>query len=271
VRSQAEPGNEWEGASAPVFPNFLAKYLILRGSDRMPAMEPIALAGTDAEDLPDVSLWYNPGHLPRAWIVHRVDVLPPLSSSDPREVWRRTTDVLYADGRPRNLRESAVVEADGWSPSPRREAETAGDRGSADATASCSGDATASGEPSCRIVRYEPSRVEIEARLDRPGLVVLADQFYPGWRLEVETLGRGAREVPILRTNRVMRAAWLPAGRHRLCYRYRPASLLAGACLSLLGWLGLAAIGLATALARRPRAPAARAPSRGTLGETKGT
>ncbi len=253
VRSQAEPGNEVEGMSAPVFPNLLAKYLILRGGDRMPAMEPIALGGTGAEDLLDVSLWHNPGHLPRAWIVDRVDVLPPLSSDDPREVWRRTTDVLYADGRPRNLRESAVVEADGWSPSPGREA------------------ATASGEPTCRIVRYEPSCVEIEARLDRPGLVVLADQFYPGWRLEVETAGRGTREVPILRTNRVMRAAWLPAGRHRLCYRYHPTSVLGGACLSALAWLALAAIGLATALAGRTRGPTAWAPSRGKLGETQGT
>jgi len=254
-------------APVPVVPNVLAKYLILRGSDRMPGMEPIALGGTDAEDLPDVSLWHNPGHLPRAWIVDRVDVLPPLSSDDPREVWRRTQDVLHetldSGVRPRNLRESGVVEADDWSPTPGREAETAGDLVSADAAASRG--------QSCRIVRYEPSRVEIEAQLDQPGLVVLGDQFYPGWRLEVETAGRATREVPILRTNRVMRGAWLPAGRHRLCYRYRPASIVCGACLSALGWLALAAIVLATALARRTRGAAAWTPSRGKVGETQGT
>jgi len=227
-RAQATAGDQ---APPPVVRGLLAKYLILRGADRMASMEPIPLDGTDAQGLVDVSLWHNPGHLPRAWVVDRVAVLPPLASNDPRDVWRRTTEVLYEDGRPRDLRESAVVEADGWSPSPGPAAET-------------------SGESSCRVVRYEPCRVEIEAQLHRPGLVVLADQSYPGWRLEVDTLGGGTREVPILRANRVMRGAWLPAGHHRLLYRYRPAGIAAGACLSLLAWLGLAAVGLATALPR---------------------
>ena len=64
--------------------------------------------------------------------------------------------------------------------------------------------------------------MEIAARLARPGLVVLADQFYPGWQAEVEGDGGPPRPVPILQTNRVMRGLWLPAGSHRLTFRYRP-------------------------------------------------
>jgi len=219
-----------------------AKYVILRASDRMPGLEPIELDQTEAEGLEDVSLWHNPGHLPRAWIVHQVDVLPPLGSNDPHEVWRRTEQVFYPAGRPRNLRESAVVEADGDTRS-IRDAETASDLGSAGVVVSL--------EESCRIVRYEPARVEVEADLKRAGLVVLCDQFYPGWRLEVDTQREGTREMPILRTNRVMRGAWLPAGCHRLSYRYRPASVLWGAWLSGLGWIGLGAIGTAGVVLRR--------------------
>jgi hypothetical protein len=98
---------------------------------------------------------------------------------------------------------------------------------------------------SCRVTRYEPSLVEIAARLGSPGLVILRDQFYPGWRLEVETAGQGWCEVPIVRTDQVMRGAWLPAGEHRLVYRYRPKSILWGAMLSGFAWIGLAVAAIA--------------------------
>jgi hypothetical protein len=99
--------------------------------------------------------------------------------------------------------------------------------------------------------------VEIEAKLTTPGLVVLADQFYPGWTLEVSSPGGPPQEAPILRTNRVMRGAWLPAGEHRLVYRYRPASFRWGAGISGAAWLVLAGIAAAMA-ARRVRACRAR-------------
>ena len=50
------------------------------------------------------------------------------------------------------------------------------------------------------VLRYEPQRVELRAKLDRPGLVILADTFYPGWRLTVD-----GRPAPILRANLLMR------------------------------------------------------------------
>ena len=92
------------------------------------------------------------------------------------------------------------------------------------------------------MVHYDPLRVEIEAELSGPGLVVLADQFYPGWQLDVVTEGQGTRRVPIVRTGGVMRGAWLEAGRHRLVYRYRPAGFFWGAAVSAIGWLVLGAI-----------------------------
>ena len=93
------------------------------------------------------------------------------------------------------------------------------------ATASYEGEA-------CRIAHFDPSRVEIEATLVEPGLVVLREQFYPGWRLEVQTAGEPPRSVPIERFDRVFRGVRLPAGEHRLIYTYRPASFLWGAVLS---------------------------------------
>jgi uncharacterized membrane protein YfhO len=69
---------------------------------------------------------------------------------------------------------------------------------------------------------------------------VLCDQFYPGWKLEVETEGQGRRNVEIERTNEVMRGCRLPAGRHQLIYRYRPVSFFIGAIVSGLSWLAIA-------------------------------
>ena len=72
------------------------------------------------------------------------------------------------------------------------------------------------------------------------GLVVLADQFYPGWCLEVSRAGEGARRVPIQRIHGVMRAAELPAGRHRLTFLFRPWLVYLGVVMSAAGWLALA-------------------------------
>ena len=215
----------------------------------------------------DASLWHNPSCLPRAWIVHDLEVLPPLASNHPAKMPARTEQVFYhADGRPRDLRRSAIVES---APCPLPTAccllPTAYCLPDANSRAPQQGAAQSQPprDESCRVVHYDPLRVEIEAELARPGLVVLCDQFYPGWKLQVETAGQGPRSVPILRTNRVMRGAWLPEGRHRLSYRYRPASVTWGAAISGLAWIGLiasaggrviraAARALAVQLARRP-------------------
>ena len=185
--------------------------------------------------LEDVSLWYNPKPLPRAWIVHQVDVAPPVDTNSPDDLWRRTAQALARD-----LRQSALVEEDG----------------SGGGTGLAAGPAVSTASERCEIVHCSPIHVEIEAELKRPGLVVLCDQFYPGWRLEVKTEGQGTRIVPILRANRVMRGARLPAGKHRLVYRYRPASFFWGAAASILGWLALGLFGVELLVTKTRRRPA---------------
>jgi len=202
-------------------------------------------------------VWTNPRHMPRAWIAEQVEVLPPLGRRDPAEPGRRTDLVLFPQGCPRDLRRSSVVETGAELP---RAASTSGDRPPTDEGASSG---TASADPPapqwCRLLHYDPLRVEIEAHLARPGLVVLCDQFYLGWQLEIQTAGCASRRLPILRTNRVMRGAWLPAGRHLLCYRYRPGSFFWGALASGIGWFALGTLWIAATagrcLRRRRRKP----------------
>ncbi|HYW81486.1 MAG TPA: hypothetical protein VE890_18010, partial [Thermoguttaceae bacterium] len=155
------PPRSTDGRPASFSHDALGKYVILPADKTLRGGQRIEV------DLPDVSLWYNPTHWPRAWVVDQ--------------------------------------------PNTR-----------------------------CRVVQEEPSRIEVEVALPQPGLVVLCDQFYPGWQLTVATDGGPSRAVEIERTNQTMRGVDLPAGHHRLTYRYRPESLFIGSLISGLAWLVLA-------------------------------
>jgi hypothetical protein len=175
--------------------------------------------------------------LPRAWIVHEVETLPPLPFPlRVEEVDARTRDVLYPGNKPRDFSRQAVVETS--DPLPTEFV------------------ATTPGSPeSCQITTYEPTRVVIEATLAQPGLVVLSDAWFPGWQATVRTSGATGTEttthMPILRTNRVFRGVWLPAGKHTLELRYRPASYVRGAAISSMSWAGLVMLWLASFSQRR--------------------
>ena len=162
--------------------------------------------------------------LPRAWIVHHLEVIPELASRAPGELRQRTEQVLFPGGQPRDWREVAVVEI--GEPLPMAltiRPPSADDR--------------------CRITHSDPQRVEIDAHLVTPGLLVLSDLHFPGWELSVETAGR-PRAEPILRTNRVMRGVLLPAGDHRLVFQYRPGSVYLGGAISLVTVVGVSIVAL---------------------------
>jgi hypothetical protein len=110
------------------------------------------------------------------------------------------------------------------------------------------------------IARHEPQRVELLVRLRQPGLVILTESFYPGWKLTID-----GQPAPILRANRMMRGAAVTGGEHRLVYVYDPWSLRIGCAVSVLGLtvLGVLAIRLlyrplrqATNRLQRPAEPA---------------
>ncbi|HEX9444832.1 MAG TPA: YfhO family protein [Candidatus Binatia bacterium] len=94
------------------------------------------------------------------------------------------------------------------------------------------------------ITRYENRVVEVDAFSDQPGILVLADSFYPGWRAYVD-----GREEEILRANLFFRGVAVQPGRHRVEFRYEPASFLIGLIVSMLT-LGGVVIG-SCALVRR--------------------
>jgi hypothetical protein len=97
------------------------------------------------------------------------------------------------------------------------------------------------------VLRDDPGGVELVARLKTPGLVVLADTYYPGWRLLVD-----GRPAEILRTNGAMRGAQVGAGEHRLVYRYDPTSLKIGVGLTSAAIAALVVLLAAPVIGPRP-------------------
>ena len=81
----------------------------------------------------------------------------------------------------------------------------------------------------CRIIKYEPNRVEIMARSVNGGNLVLADSFDPGWKAVVD-----GKPVKIEMEEPFFRRVWTPAGEHLVIFSYSPDSLKLGALISLL-------------------------------------
>ena len=87
------------------------------------------------------------------------------------------------------------------------------------------------------IVEHAPNRVLVEATLDRPGYLFLSECWFPGWTAENDGV-----PVPVLRANHAFRAVPLPAGSHRVTFRFEPPLLRLGAGVTLTTLLALAAV-----------------------------
>ena len=87
------------------------------------------------------------------------------------------------------------------------------------------------------ITSYENQSVAIQASLSSPGILVLADSYYPGWKAYLDD-----KEVKIYRANLFFRAVVLPAGDHVVKFRYEPASFKIGLIISTSTILLLIAI-----------------------------
>jgi Bacterial membrane protein YfhO len=79
------------------------------------------------------------------------------------------------------------------------------------------------------IKLYQNNRVEIAARLSEPGILVLTDAFYPGWKVFI-----GGKEQKVLRANYLFRGVELPAGNQLVEFIYEPDSFKLGLTISLL-------------------------------------
>jgi|GEM_PF-2459223 len=99
-----------------------------------------------------------------------------------------------------------------------------------------------------KVIDNLPNIVRIEEMSKSSGLLVLTDHFYPGWVAFVDK-----KQTPIYRANAVLRAVFVPAGKHLVEFRYEPASLQLALPVSVGAFLFLLVLALATYVLEKRR------------------
>ena len=117
---------------------------------------------------------------------------------------------------------------------------------------------TPGAQGSAEIVAYAPEQVEIRTKSDAPGLLVLADSYYPGWTALMD-----GEPAPVLATNYLFRGVPVPAGEHSVVMHYRSAGWERGLLVALFGLL-LTLLLLMVGVTRARRAAAS--PDSGKIG-----
>lgn len=152
----------------------------------------------------DVKLYRNLDVLPRAFVVHRAQVM---------RTNRAVLDILKDPAFVPT--DYAPLVADGLDMTPLA-------------------NLFAAGKDEVLITEYAPERVTIQATLGGNGLLVLADMWYPGWQAYVD-----GREQPIYRVYHVFRGVYVPAGTHKVEFIYCPISVLVGGLISAVALVGI--------------------------------
>jgi hypothetical protein len=94
----------------------------------------------------------------------------------------------------------------------------------------------------------DQTRVELEVQSGADGLLVLADPWYPQWRVEVD-----GKPAELLRVDHAFRGVRVPAGRHEVVFTYQDRAMWLGAALTLVTCIALA--GVWAFRRRRPARP----------------
>jgi hypothetical protein len=82
------------------------------------------------------------------------------------------------------------------------------------------------------IASYSNNQIDVECKADRPCLLFLSEQYYPGWEAKVD-----GKSTTIIRADGAFRAVpILAAGIHHISFSYRPMPLFVGMVVSGLSW-----------------------------------
>ncbi len=84
------------------------------------------------------------------------------------------------------------------------------------------------------IAKYKENSIDLTSRTNSDRLLVLSDNYYPGWKAYVD-----GKETKIYRANYTFRSIVLPKGNHIVKFNYQPESLKTGAIISFISLFAL--------------------------------
>jgi len=143
-----------------------------------------------------VSVYRNPGVLPRAFVVYDAVVVAGAQASLERVAegdldWR---SMVVLEERPA-----------GWQPPARAPVS----------------------QPTVDLIHYGPDWISLQVETAAQGLLVLTDTYAPGWTARVD-----GQPAPVYVADHAFRAVVVPQGTHSILFRYEPLNVRIGAALS---------------------------------------
>lgn len=75
----------------------------------------------------------------------------------------------------------------------------------------------------------DPGNIRIKVSTHSPGLLVVTDQYYPGWKAYIDDL-----QTPIYAVNGIFRGVFLEKGDHIIEFKYQPSSFTIGTILTTI-------------------------------------
>lgn len=210
--------NPQKGMNSAVLNMLNTKYFIVAGQNNQPAVMP------------------NPGALGNAWFVSNVKYV---ANAD---------EEMLAMNAPGIGDTAAPNPAADWNP-----ATTAIVRTQPFQQTIGSGNFQKDSSAAIHLTKYGLNELQFESRNAHEGLAVFSDMYYDkGWKAFVD-----GKETPIVRANYVLRAIKIPAGTHKIEFKFDPQSVVIGNKISAIASILLfALIVLALVFVYRIRAKA---------------
>jgi hypothetical protein len=88
---------------------------------------------------------------------------------------------------------------------------------------------------SIKLTQYGLNDLSFESNNSQNGLAVFSDIWYPyGWKAYYFNDKGDSVETPIIRTNYILRAIKVPAGKHKIVFHFRPQSFKTGNTIALV-------------------------------------
>ncbi|MCA9197747.1 MAG: YfhO family protein [Planctomycetales bacterium] len=150
-----------------------------------------------------------------AWMVPNWTVLPPLKrKATSHELEQRTHEILASIPQWQDM---AILETE------------------LPVAESVEASHTFDGE--CWLQAYSAHEVSLKTKSPVPSVLVLAEAYHPDWVCQiVDAKSQRTQQVPVLRTNRMLRGVSLPAGEFEVTFRFRPIGTYVGMVISGLTW-----------------------------------
>ncbi len=164
----------------------------------------------------DVKIYERTSAPGRAWLVHGI-----LPAADDAAALALLADPAF------DPRAAAVVSGQGPAPRPA---------------------APAAADEAVTVVTYREEQLRLRVRATAPGMLVIADTWYPGWEAAVN-----GKPTELWRVNLLFRGILVEEGEQVVTLVYRPSGWRTGVALSLAGLSLMGLTLLATVFPSRPR------------------